>query len=332
MKLSIEKLLELLPDGKVDRRGKNIICSCPFCGGNEFGISLDEGHRYGCYRKAKCGQVGNIVTLLKYLGKYDWIISEKATKLSGRIEIETLPLENLDLNTPIMNLPLGWKKLQHHSYLESRGFQKEDYDRYLVGSTLLDHRLKNDYVIFSVLEDGENKGHVARHIWSKQRIEAYNKVYFEKTGIKDKIKRFRNSLSDFAKLVYGIDEIIIGETKTIIAVEGIFDKIGVDRLLKLGEQSYMKCNATFKCNVSDEQIAKWQNRGIENLILLYDPDVIKVIKHNIERLQKYFNVWVGYSVSGRDPGDMTEEDIEYVMDHLEDPTQFKINKLEVSKL
>lgn len=332
MKLSTEKLLELLPGFRVDHRNKNLIGPCPACNFNEFGISLDDGHRFSCFRKVKCGFHGNIFTLLKFLGKYDIVIQERATKLTGRIETEKLSLAGLDLNASKMSLPLGWKKLSHHPYLESRGFQKEDYDRYSVGSTLLDFRLKNDYVIFPVIEDGENKGHVARHIWSKQKIEAYNKAYFEKTGIKDKIKRFRNSLSDFAKLIYGIDEIVVGETKTIIAVEGIFDKIGVDRLLKLGEQSYVKCNATFKCNVSDEQIAKWQNKGIENLILLYDPDVIKVIKHNIERLQTYFNVLVGYSVSGRDPGDMVEEDIEYVMDHLEDPTQFKVNKLEVSKL
>jgi len=332
MKLSTEKLLELLPGFRVDHRGQNLIGQCPWCGGNEFGISLLEGHKFGCYRKKACGKVGNLVTLLKHLGKYDIIVQERATKLTGRIETEKLSLAGLDLNVPRTSKPLGWKQLHYHPYLESRGFQKEDYDRYSVGTTALDHRLRDYYVIFPVIEDGENRGHVARHIWSKQKIEAYNKAYFEKTGIKDKIKRFRNSLSDFAKLIYGIDEIVVGETKTIIAVEGIFDKIGVDRLLKLGEQSYMKCNATFKCNVSDEQIAKWQSKGIENLILLYDPDVIKVIKHNIERLQTYFNVLVGYSVSGRDPGDMVEEDIEYVMNHLEDPTQFKVNKLEVSKL
>lgn len=332
MKLSVEKLLELLPGFRVDRRGQNLIGQCPWCGGNEFGISLSEGHKFGCYRKKVCGKVGNIVTLLKHLGKYDWILEERATKLTGRIETEKLSLAGLDLNVSNMSKPLGWKKLSHHPYLESRGFQKEDYDTYEVGSTLLHPKLKNNYVIFSVLEDGECKGYVARHIWSKTRIEAYNKTYFEQFGIKDKIKRFRNSLSDFAKLIYGIDEIVVGETKTVIGVEGIFDKVGVDRLLGLKQQDCIKCNATFKCNVSDEQIAKWQQKGVENLILLYDPDVIKVIKNNIQRLQKYFNVMVGYSISGRDPGDMTEEDIEYVMNHLEDPTQFKINKLEVSKL
>jgi DNA primase len=332
MKLSVEKLMELLPDFKVDHRGKNLIGPCPFCGGNEFGISLSDGHRFGCYRKAKCGRVGNIFTLLKYLGKYDIFVQERSTKLTGKIEVEKMPFADLNLETTKINAPLGWKRLAYSPYLESRGFIEEDYNFYEVGETMLDSKLRKDYVVFIVREGGITKGWVARHHWSKTRIEEYNELYFKRTGIKTKIKRFRNSYSDFAKLLYGIDEIVEGETKTIIGVEGIFDKKNVDKLLRLHDQQYMKCNATFKCSVSDEQIVKWQQKGIENLILLYDPDVIKQTKGNIERLQRYFNVWVGYSISGRDPGDMVEEDIEYVMDHLEDPMQFKVNKLEVSKL
>lgn len=333
MKLSIEKLLEVLPDGfKVDHRGKNLTGPCLKCGHFEFGISLEDGHRFGCFRKAKCGYTGSIYTLLKDLGKYDVIVQERSSKLSGRIESERLSMEDLDLNVPKTNLPLGWRRTQNHTYLQSRGFQKEDYDRYEVGMTLIDPRLKKDYVIFTVREGDEVKGWVARHIWSKDKIEQYNDAYFKAHGIKNKIKRFRNSYSDFAKLIYGIDEIVENETKTIIGVEGIFDKIGVDRLLDLSKIAHTKCNATFKCNVSDEQIAKWQIKGIENLILLYDPDVVRAVKKNIERLGRYFNVMTGYSITGRDPGDMLREDIEYVMENLEDPTQFKLNKLEVSKL
>lgn len=333
MKLSIEKLLEVLPEGfRLDHRGKNLRGACPKCGYFEFGVSLEEGHRFGCFRKAKCGYTGSIYTLLRDLGKYDMIIQERASQLSDRIEPKKLSLEGLILDTPTTALPLGWRRTFSHNYLDSRGFVDKDYQDYEVGVTLLDPRVQKDYVIFPVREEGVVKGWVARHVWSKTKIEEYNIDHFEKFGVKSKIRRFVNSFSDFAKLIYGFDEVVEGETNTIIGVEGIFDKANIDRLLNLREQSHVKCNATFKCNVSDEQIAKWQNKGVKNLILLYDPDVVKQIKSNISRLTKYFNVMTGYSTSGRDAGDMIEEDIEHVMSHLEDPIQFKINKLEVSKL
>lgn len=331
MKLTIDKLLQLLPDFQMDHRGRNLIGPCPACGYHEFGISIEDGHRFGCYRKVKCGFTGNIFTLLKYLGKYDYVIAERATQLVGKIKNETLEIGDLDLTTPNATKPLGWKRVYDSNYLRSRGFSMMDYDKYEVGVTTLDHRLKNDYVIFTVVENGEVKGWVGRHVKSKDEIEQLNKKY-QQAGLNKKVLRYRNSLSDFAKLIYGLDEIVIGLTKTIIAVEGIFDKVGIDRLMQLNNQSAIKCNATFKCNVSDEQIAKWQMRGIENLILLYDPDVVVQIKTNIKRLEKYFNVMVGYSASGKDPGDMDDKDLEYVIEHLEDPIQFHVNKLEVPKL
>lgn len=330
MKLTIDKLLELLPDFRLDHRGKNLTGPCPACGYAEFGISIEEGHRFGCYRKVKCGFTGNIYTLLKYLGKYDFIVAERASKLIGKIENKQL-ISNIDLTVANVPKPLGWRRIYDSPYLRGRGFSLQDFENYEVGSTLLDPRLKNDYVIFTVKENDEVKGWVARYVKSKEEIDAINKRY-ERAGVVKKVRRFINSFSDFAKLAYGIDEIKPGATKTIIAVEGIMDKIGIDRLLNLHSQDYMKCNATFKCNVSDEQIAKWQIRGIENIILLYDPDVIKTIKANIKRLEQFFNVLVGYSISGRDPGDMIDSDIEYVMEHLEDPIQFHVNKLEVPKL
>lgn len=332
MKLTVDKLSEILPDFRLDRRGKNLIGPCPMCGHNEFGISLEEGHRFGCYRKKNCGWTGNIVTLLRHLGKYDLILFERSNVLSGRIELEEFDVSGLELNAPTISYPIGWRRLFEDEYLASRGLQSGDYDRYEVGRTKLDIKMKNDYVIFGVKEHGELKGWVGRHTWSKERIEAYNNDYKKKYGISNKIKRYLNSLSDFAKLIYGFDEVIEGATKIVICVEGIFDKINVDRLLNLHTQDIVKCNATFKCDVSDEQIVKWKQKGIESLILLYDPDVIRQTKTSIERLERFFNVKVGYSASGCDPGDMSETDIDNALDRLEDPIQFKINKLEVSKL
>ena len=53
MKLTIEQLQELFPGAKLDHRNKNLIAQCPSCGQWEFGISIDDNHQFGCYRKKK---------------------------------------------------------------------------------------------------------------------------------------------------------------------------------------------------------------------------------------------------------------------------------------
>jgi hypothetical protein len=67
-----------------------------------------------------------------------------------------------------------------------------------------------------------------------------------------------------------------------------------------------------------------QQKGIENIILLYDADaIISSKKHSIQ-LSRYFNVRVGYLQLG-DPGDLSGEELYSVLDNLQDPVNFNIN-------
>lgn len=330
MKLTLEKLLELLPGFRVDHRGRNLTGICPYCNGDEFGISLEDGHRFGCYRKAKCGASGNIFTLLRHLGKLDQVLEERVRNLPDKI-VKQQKFEDFDdLTLETIALPLGWRRVFSHPYLDERGFTQEDYNRYPVGITQLDPRLKKNYIVFACNQDSQTKGWVSRRIQDKKQIEAINMLRKEQ-GLKP-IARYINSFSDFAKMCYGIDE-LNDQIKTLIVVEGIFDKIGIDRLLDLCNKDDTKCIATYKAAISNEQIGAIMSKApnIEVTILLYDGDVIKSIKTSMTILQKYYRVLVGYHAT-KDPGDMNEEDINQVLSTLESPIEFKSFKLEVNKL
>lgn len=330
MKLTTEKLLELLPDFRLDARGKNLVGICPQCGHNEFGISLEEGHRFGCYRKNKCGFSGNIITLLRYFGKLDEVLQEKVKNLPNRLEtvrrMNSLTAQEL----PNIAMPVGWKRVYEHSYLESRGFQEIDYERYPVGITNIDAKTKKNYVIFQCIQDKQIKGWVARHRFSKKDLDALNEQ--RKNNNFPIVPRYINSFSDFGEMCYGIDE-VSPLTSTLVIVEGIFDKINIDKLMNIYHQDEIRCIATYKAAVSEGQMGLIHKRGpnINNIILLYDSDVIKSIKHTISVLQGYYNVLIGYHKT-KDPGDMNTQDLEEVLENLLTPIEFKSFKLEVNKI
>lgn len=338
-KFSYERLIILLDElnPKLDTSGKNLIVDCPWCKHREASVSLvKEGNLFGCLRKKRCGETGNIYRVLREIGMLDEYIKDPDTFNINLNHID-LDLHNkpheLILDVPECPIPLGWTQTFDDQYLNERGFNIEDYKKYPVGKTNLEPSVKKDYVIFLVIEDEKIKGWVARHIWPKEKIEEYNEKYFLDHGIPNKIRRYRNALNvDFAKLLYGIDE-ITENTNTVILVEGIFDKKAIDTKMGLYDQQEIKCLATFKGHVSDEQIAKLKLKGIENIILFYDPDVIDKIKNNSLKLNKFFDIQIAISINGKDPDEMSQDELFACLTKLYSPSVFYANfvKLKVIK-
>lgn len=330
MKLPLEKIKELFPIGYLDHRKTNWVTNCPECKQQEFSISIEDNHLCGCFR-GKCGFKGNIFTLMKKIGRVDVLIN-KDIKFDKLEQIKLIKEEEeLDLNLPDIIIPMGWKRLYFDEYLNSRNFN--EYDRYKVGFTEMHPKLTRDYIVFLIEEEGNLKGYIGRNRRSKSEIEKIN-AYYKKMHIDKRVNRYINSSTDFAKLVFGIDE-ITENTTTLIIVEGIFDKFNIDRLLNLHDQEEIKCIATFKCAVSKEQIYKIQQRGvnINTTILLYDNDVIDSIKQAAFELKEYLgNVLIGYWENEKDPGDFNEEDIQGVLADLQTPTHFNVNKVNLKKL
>lgn len=329
MKLSIEKLSELLEEPRVDFRRENLIAKCPKCGYKEFGVSLSDNHRFGCYRKKKCGYSGNIFTLLHLLKKYDEYVTrgeiysvdtnihlEKKIRSRGTSQLTSQPL-------PTIQLPVGWKRTFDNDYLNERGFTDIDYHKFPVGTTKLDSKFEN-YIIFSIEEEGKTKATVARHIWDKKRIDRYNELNPTK-----KIARYTNSISGFEQLVLGLDD-LDENTNTLIIVEGVFDKANIDRLLDLDYQNEVKCVGTFKCHVSPSQLNKIKQKApnIREVILLYDNDVLKEIIDTGLLLEQHYEVNIAYDDTLTvDAGDMTSTALESLLSSL-----WQVNNLARKKI
>lgn len=331
MKLNIDILKTLIENSSLDYRKKNVIGKCPYCGGDEFGISIDVNHKFGCFRKSKCGETGNIFKLLKKLNRLD-LINQKVEQsiTSNVLENVIISKESKQIlnELPEISIPIGFKRTNSNPYLNERGFQYEDYIKYEVGTTKLDSKLK-DYVIF-IIRDLKKRpvAYVGRHTKSKEELKKIESL------LGKRVPRYKNSESDFQNLLFGDHECTLG-TDTAILVEGLFAKRKVDEALKLDYDEKVKCLCTFGAKISSNQILKLHLLGIENIILCYDPDVIGHIKkYSLQLLEEFSNVKIASLIRfpGKDPADLSTEELWSVFENLESVINFQLNTIQILNL
>ncbi len=325
MKLSEEVLRSVLSNVTLDHKGKNLYGTCPYCQYNEWGISLDDGHLFSCFRKSKCGETGNIFKLLKHLNRLDLLQGyKKEINYSEKLENKlNSSIVEIDLSLPIVKMPIGFRRINSHPYLEEREFSS--YHKVPIGTTFLDPDFKN-YIIFIIEDNKEIKGFVGRHQWSKEKIDKFNKQTEGK-----KIRRWNNSETDFSKLLGGYDE-ITDRTEEVILVESLFVKDRIDRLLELDTDDTLKCCCTFGAKISKEQVLKLQLKGIKRIIILFDNDAVKKIqKHSVELMTEFKSVQVAFS----DQEDLDNLDFEKLYNLIvnsKSPTEFYFSKLPLISL
>lgn len=326
MKLSKDKLFDLLDEASIYKNG-NIKAICPWCGKKEFYVSLSENHPFQCWRKKHCGESGNIFKLLEKLNRLEFFSYKDDVVFSNRVP-ETLQIEEddeVEIDIPEIKKPLGFKRIYDDEYLSKRGFAGNDFSDYIVGITKLDPKLIG-YIIFLLFQEGKNIGYVARYKGSKEECDLKNKP------------RYRNSDSDFEKILGGYDDLVEGKTETVFLVEGLFDKKRIDDLLDLKSVDDLKCVFTFKCFLSNTQIRLLQKKGVKNLIMLYDPDVINKIRVQAIDLVKFFNVKIGlidfYNEDGnlKDPAELSLEELSTLLKKLYLPLDFFRSKVQVLNL
>jgi hypothetical protein len=328
MKLKLEVLKSIFPNSFLDYHKTNLMCKCPWCGVNEFGIELADNHRFNCFRKAKCGETGNIFRLLKKVGRLDLLgnLGVESIKYDERLEniIEKKIEQSLDLTIETVQPPLGWKRIHSDFYLENRGF--ELFDKFEVGKSKLFRKLK-DHVVILVRDGGEIKGYVARIAKDKSELKQLE------IDLGHKVPRYQNSQTDFTRLLAGIEE-VNENTHTIILVEGLFGKEAVDRHLKLDLNDEVKCCCTFGAKLSPEQIFKLQLKGIKHIILFFDIDVInKIKKYTMEYLNEFESVRVIHTNDkDKDPADLTYKEMITVYNNKIDPIKFFFDKIQVLNL
>lgn len=292
---------------------------CPFCGKERhFGIKFhEEGEKsmlaFNCY---KCGSHGSTIDLLDQIDRLDLLKWGKSIEDTLVLFPEIDSDESENLQVPDILLPFGFTRCASHPYLDSRGFEDWQYHYYNIGFTTMVSNLK-DYVIFMVEENGIPKGFLGRVTWTREYLKEYNE--WAKANNQMIKPKYNNSVSEFGKLLMGIDE-VSSDTKTVILVEGVTDKSNVDKLLRLDQQPTMKCLCSFGKKVSIHQMLKMKMRGVEEVILMYDPDAVASMKEYGMKLSYFFDTKVAVLSEG-DPGDLQHSELLRILANLKRPQE-----------
>lgn len=295
MILSEDKLKRILTNAKTSYDGKDLYAKCPKCGHNEFGISLvRENNPFNCFRKKKCGWEGNAFDLMKYLGIE---LPTTPVNLAEMSKISEKEEEVLDIWIPEMMYPIGWKRVMDNEYLNVRGFTPEMYERYEVGVMLL----QKNYVNFAVHMNHKLVGYVGRavHDWV--------------------IPKYKNSITDFGKSIYGYDDIKQGDT--VVVGEGAFDKIAIDMKLRLPNHVGI---ATFGGKFTNEQIELLKIKDVKKLYLIHESDILDKVKKTAIKLSKHFDTKICYTPKGKDPDTMTIQELEYAYHNAASSIDFNL--------
>lgn len=322
MKLTRSQLENLIQNTRLDHKGENLYGTCPFCGHDEFGISLVKEHNpFNCFRKKECGESGWVYKILKHLGRGREFIGERQVDIFGKLEsvFETQEQDD-DMELPEISIPILWRRLYEDKYLRERGFQDYQFNKFEVGRS----KLNFDYVTFLVRMNSRLVGYVSRSEKSKEWIDRFNERK-KKEGSDQIYLRYNNSITDFTKVLFGYDEIVKNITTDVILVEGIFSKTKTDWNLGLDfDGDKLKCCSTFGAKISKYQIGLLKQKGITTVHVWFEADVLEKIKKVIGELANHFIVKVGY-LSDKDPGDLVQEEAIKVFEEEVDWVDFFVN-------
>jgi len=176
--------------------------------------------------------------------------------------------------------------------------------------------LRDNYIIFKMKHGDRVVGWVARSVLSKSWHEENLRDF--KEGKSKLMLRYENSPNtNFSKIVGGFND-ITPETDTIIGVEGIFDKVGVDNKLGLYLQDDIKCCFFFGNHVTDEQasLIKLSYPNVKRFFLLFDYNTESESKNAGGLLLDYFDTYIArIPWTDEDPGSITQYQLIEVLEN-----------------
>jgi DNA primase len=272
----------------------------------------------------RCGESTSLYNYLKAIDRSDLIdkfsVSEKDEILSffPEEEIDVEEVEQKEINPPV-----GFKRLYFDDYLNSRGFTPEQYNLFKVGTS--DDMRFVDHVVFLIYNNNRLVSWLARSRrskeWHKDNLKAFKERHARLV-----LRYYNSEGTEFSNILGGYDEIVEGQTDTVILVEGITDKANVDRKMNLYSKPDTKCNFTFGHNFSENQVKLLKKKGVKNIVLMYDPDALKEIeKFGLNYWHHFKSVQCARLRDGVDPGE--ETDLINIMNNLCPPLEFYHNNI-----
>ena len=294
-------------------RSNQYISTCPFCGKQSHFYINCTTQQFDC---KKCGVSGGIYKLLKHFDKL-YLLGAPTVKNYPTIksirEIQNDEIQNNDENKllPEVKMPVGFKTYTYVTpYLQQRGLNLYDIKHWQFGQTKISTRYI-DYVLIPIFDEGKIRGFVGR--------------YASKIVPDDKL-RYSNSLgTDFSCLLFGYDDIVEGNTDTVIITEGLFDAISVTKKLNLFADNSVRAVCTFGKKISQMQINKLLKKQIRKVILLYDYDALKEIKYYSSLLNEYFDTKVAVAFGKKDIDECTLDEVIEVFENIREVNQFNFD-------
>lgn len=272
MKLDKSVLEEVLRNyGPKPYAGTHFKIDCPYCHHREAYVDIKkDSHPWQCWRKSKCGQRGNIYSLIKdrkvlvesFEQTVDLFSQNKLTMMDyfeDDKEVEAVPL---------MEIPKLWKRVYDHTYLSSRGLTERQFEKH----KFYINKLDPNYVYVLVEHNGDIIGYVGR-----------------RTNEKEYYPKYDNSKTEVSATIFGIDE-VTGDTTDLLLVEGVFDKFNTDNVLGLHLEGSIKCGATLGAKLSTKQAGLIRKSSIKRVHLLFERDVPKKIKEVSAELANFVEI------------------------------------------
>lgn len=303
---------------------------CPWCHkAGKIGILFIEDQNSALCHCMRCSTKTSLFNYLKEIGRLDLVKGdyEKSIKIKLTELIKEEEIKEKEEEVKKVPLPRKLVPLINDPYLDQRGFQEYHYKEYEPSETkfFLEKDLWN-YTIFKLKQEGEVVAWLARSQYSKEWHKKNLKEAKEK-GIKP-VLRYENSRTDFTKILGGYDN-ITDKTEILFLVEGLFDSVGIDNLLKTWEDETVKCCFLFGNSVSVHQIELIKRKpSIKSVILMLDDSTVPQSKSAGLLLSKHFNTKIAHLTRpGIDPNDMDLDYLIEILDHLDDPINFYVNKI-----
>lgn len=257
---------------------------CVFCSDNSNHLGI--GISTGSFRCLKCGKTGNFYQLLLRLGESKSSSREIARKMvfsdhrEHKVHVITGSLQWLmdDFQSPIIH--------EHRLYLEQRGYDPDLFQKkYRLFSSTCAGKF-NHKLIIPVIMQRKIVGFIGRDVTGRAKL-------------RYKSSPDTHNLTPRRRWLFNIDSVKNGNA---ILVEGPMDA------MNLGDGAVAMLSTSF----SNEQVVQLASMKLKNVFVMFDGEdhAIRQAHDLAYRLAPFVeNVEVIEMPEGKDPGDMTREEV-----------------------